>query len=98
LATTEWQSITIGQNKKIQEVVAAAAKASELLNTQIRTGARRSDDRDRQFQRRQRQIFQGRPRVSPDPGAAGAVFGPRVLPGKSEIIVRADYFGVPERR
>ena len=36
MATTEWQSITIGQNKKIQEVVAAAAKASELLNTNVK--------------------------------------------------------------
>ena len=35
MATTEWQSITIGQNKKIQEVVSAAAKASDLLNTNV---------------------------------------------------------------
>ncbi len=33
--TTEWQSITIGQNKKIQEVVAAATKASDLLNQNV---------------------------------------------------------------
>jgi len=35
LATTEWESITIGQNKKIQEVVAAASKASDLLNQNV---------------------------------------------------------------
>ena len=35
MATTEWQSITIGQNKKIQEVVSAAAKASDLLTTNV---------------------------------------------------------------
>ena len=35
MATTEWQSITIGQNKKIQEVVSAAAKASDLLNANV---------------------------------------------------------------
>ena len=35
MATTEWESITIGQNKKIQEVVSAAAKASDLLNANV---------------------------------------------------------------
>ena len=35
MATTEWQSITIGQNKEIQKVVSAAAKASDLLNTNV---------------------------------------------------------------
>ena len=35
MATTEWQSITIGQNKEIQKVVSAAAKASDLLNQNV---------------------------------------------------------------
>ena len=35
MATTEWESITIGQNKKLQEVVAAASKASDLLNANV---------------------------------------------------------------
>ena len=35
MATTEWEQLTIGQNKKIQEVVAAASKASDLLNENV---------------------------------------------------------------
>ena len=35
MANTEWQQFTIGQNKKIQEVVAAASKASDLLNQNV---------------------------------------------------------------
>ena len=31
----KWEQKTLGQNKKIQEVVASAAKASELLNTNM---------------------------------------------------------------
>ena len=36
MANTEWQQLTIGQNKKIQEVVAAASKASDLLNQNVK--------------------------------------------------------------
>ena len=36
MANTEWQQLTIGQNKKIQEVVAAASKASDLLNENVK--------------------------------------------------------------
>ena len=35
MAELEWQSLTIGQNKKIQEIVSTAAKASELLNANV---------------------------------------------------------------
>ena len=35
MATTEWEQLTIGQNKEIQKVVSAAAKASDLLNTNV---------------------------------------------------------------
>ena len=35
MATYEWESVTIGQNTEIQKIVSAAAKASELLNTNI---------------------------------------------------------------
>ena len=35
MATYEWESITLGQNPEIQKVVSAAAKASELVNTNI---------------------------------------------------------------
>jgi len=35
VATYEWESVTIGQNTEIQKIVSAAAKASELLNTNI---------------------------------------------------------------
>ena len=35
MATTEWEQLTIGQNKEIQKVVTAAAKASDLLNTNV---------------------------------------------------------------
>ena len=31
----KWEQKTLGQNKKIQEIVASAAKASELLNTNV---------------------------------------------------------------
>ena len=35
MATYEWESITLGQNPEIQKVVSAAAKASELVTTNI---------------------------------------------------------------
>ena len=35
MADYEWEQKTLGQNKKIQEVVASAAKASELLNANM---------------------------------------------------------------
>ena len=35
MAELEWQSLTIGQNKKIQEIVSTAAKASALLNANV---------------------------------------------------------------
>ena len=31
----EWESVTLGQNPEIQKIVSAAAKASELLNTNV---------------------------------------------------------------
>ena len=36
MATTEWESITLGQNKTIQDIAAAAAKASELLDINVK--------------------------------------------------------------
>jgi len=35
VATYEWESVTLGQNPEIQKIVSAAAKASELLNTNV---------------------------------------------------------------
>ena len=35
MAELEWQSLTIGQNKTIQDIVSTAAKASELLNANV---------------------------------------------------------------
>ena len=35
MASYEWEQFTIGQNKTIQDIVAAASKASELLNTNM---------------------------------------------------------------
>jgi len=35
LASYEWEQFTIGQNKTIQDIVAAASKASELLNANM---------------------------------------------------------------
>ena len=35
MATYEWESITLGQNAKIQEIAKAAATASELVTTNI---------------------------------------------------------------
>ena len=35
MATTEWKVQTIGQNKKIQEIAAAAEKASSLVTTNV---------------------------------------------------------------
>ena len=35
MASYEWESFTIGQNQTIQDIVAAASKASELLNTNM---------------------------------------------------------------
>ena len=35
MATYEWESVTLGQNPEIQKIVSAAAKASELLNTNV---------------------------------------------------------------
>ena len=35
MATTEWKVQTIGQNKKIQEIAAAAEKASELVTVNV---------------------------------------------------------------
>ena len=35
MATYEWESITLGQNPEIQKIVSAAAKASELVTTNI---------------------------------------------------------------
>ena len=35
MATYEWESKTLGQNAEIQKIVSAAAKASELVNTNI---------------------------------------------------------------
>ena len=35
MADLEWQSLTIGQNKTIQDIVSTAAKASELLNANV---------------------------------------------------------------
>ena len=36
MATYEWESVTLGQNPEIQKIVSAAAKASELLNTNVK--------------------------------------------------------------
>ena len=36
MATTEWESITLGQNKTIQKIATAAAKASELLDANVK--------------------------------------------------------------
>ena len=36
MATTEWQSITLGQNKTIQDIAEAASKASELLDANVK--------------------------------------------------------------
>ena len=36
MATTEWKSITLGQNKTIQDIATAAAKASELLDANVK--------------------------------------------------------------
>ena len=36
MATTEWQSITLGQNKTIQDIATAASKASELLDANVK--------------------------------------------------------------
>jgi len=36
VATTEWQSITLGQNKTIQDIAEAAGKASELLDANVK--------------------------------------------------------------
>jgi hypothetical protein len=36
VATTEWESITLGQNKTIQKIATAAAKASELLDANVK--------------------------------------------------------------
>ena len=36
MATTEWQSITLGQNKTIQDIAEAAGKASELLDANVK--------------------------------------------------------------
>ena len=35
MATYEWESVTLGQNPEIQKIVSAAAKASDLLNTNV---------------------------------------------------------------
>ena len=35
MATYEWESKTLGQNAEIQKIVSAAAKASELVNTNV---------------------------------------------------------------
>ena len=35
MATYEWESVTLGQNPEIQKIVSAAAKASELLKTNV---------------------------------------------------------------
>ena len=35
MATTEWKVQSIGQNKKIQEIAAAAEKASSLVTTNV---------------------------------------------------------------
>ena len=35
MATTEWKVQTIGQNKTIQEIAAAAEKASELVTVNV---------------------------------------------------------------
>lgn len=35
MATYEWESVTLGQNKKIQELVSTAAEASELLASNV---------------------------------------------------------------
>ena len=36
MATTEWESLTLGQNKTIQKIATAAAKASELLDANVK--------------------------------------------------------------
>ena len=36
MATTEWESLTLGQNKTIQKIATAAAKASELLDINVK--------------------------------------------------------------
>ena len=36
MATTEWKSITLGQNKTIQKIAEAAGKASELLDANVK--------------------------------------------------------------
>ena len=36
MSELEWQSLTIGQNKTIQDIAAAAAKASELLDANVK--------------------------------------------------------------
>ena len=36
MAENEWKAVTIGQNKTIQEIAAAAAKASALLTTNVK--------------------------------------------------------------
>ncbi len=36
MATTEWESLTLGQNKTIQDIAAAAGKASELLDINVK--------------------------------------------------------------
>ena len=36
MATTEWKSSTLGQNKAIQKIATAAAKASELLDVNVK--------------------------------------------------------------
>ena len=35
MASYEWEQFTIGQNQTIQDIVAAASKASELLTTNM---------------------------------------------------------------
>ena len=36
MATTEWESLTLGQNKTIQDIAEAAAKAGELLDANVK--------------------------------------------------------------
>ena len=36
MATTEWESLTLGQNKTIQKIAEAAGKASELLDANVK--------------------------------------------------------------